>query len=139
MTRESRITAGILLLFLPSVMFGGFSLLFQLLNPHSGYMQNPLRQNLWRAGHAHAGVLLILSLVALRYVDEAALPDGWKWLVRISIPLAAICMPLGYFLSVLPPKAAAPNEMIYFVYLGATLLLAGLITLGVGLVRKPKG
>jgi hypothetical protein len=29
----------------------------------------PLRQDLWRAGHAHAGVLLILSLVALRYAD----------------------------------------------------------------------
>jgi hypothetical protein len=26
----------------------------------AGYMQNPLRQDLWRAGHAHAGVLLIV-------------------------------------------------------------------------------
>jgi drug/metabolite transporter superfamily protein YnfA len=34
-------------------------------------MRNPLRQDLWRAGHAHAGVWLILALVALRYVDEA--------------------------------------------------------------------
>jgi hypothetical protein len=27
-------------------------------------MDNPLRQDLWRAGHAHAGVWLILALVA---------------------------------------------------------------------------
>jgi hypothetical protein len=37
------------------------------------YMKNPLRQDLWRAGHAHAGVLVILTLLALRYVDEATL------------------------------------------------------------------
>ncbi len=41
---------------------------------------NPLRQDLWRAGHAHAGVWLILALVVLRYVDEANLSDGMKWL-----------------------------------------------------------
>jgi hypothetical protein len=39
------------------------------------YQQNALRQDLWRAGHAHAGVLLVLSLIALRYVDEANLSD----------------------------------------------------------------
>jgi hypothetical protein len=39
-------------------------------------MKNPLRQDLWRAGHAHAGVWLVLALVALRYVDEANLFRG---------------------------------------------------------------
>jgi hypothetical protein len=29
----------------------------------SHYMDNPLRQNFFRAGHAHAGVFAILSLV----------------------------------------------------------------------------
>jgi hypothetical protein len=56
------------------VMIGGASLLALLLTDGSGYMLNPLRQNLWRAGHAHAGVYLVLSLVILRYVDEADLP-----------------------------------------------------------------
>jgi hypothetical protein len=48
----------------------------------------------FRAGHALAGVLLILSLVALRYVDEARLSEGWKRYVRSSIPSAAIFLPL---------------------------------------------
>jgi len=73
LTYESRRTAGVLLVVFPSVLYGGFSLLTFLINPGSGYMQNPLRQNLFRAGHAHAGVLLLLSLVGLRYVDEARL------------------------------------------------------------------
>jgi hypothetical protein len=54
------------LVVLPTVMNGGVSRLMWLTNPDSGYMQNPLGQNLFRAGHAHAGVLLGLSLVALR-------------------------------------------------------------------------
>ena len=82
MGAESRRLAGILLVVFPSVVYGGVSLLMFLLNPNSGYMANPLRQNLFRAGHAHAGVLLVLSLVVLRYVDEAHLSDGWKRYVR---------------------------------------------------------
>jgi hypothetical protein len=73
LTYESRRTAGVLFVVFPSVLYGGFSLLTFLISPGSGYMQNPLRQNLFRAGHAHAGVLLLLSLVGLQYVDEARL------------------------------------------------------------------
>ena len=83
MTYESRRLAGILLIVLPTVMFGGVSLLSFLIGDPS-YMENPLRQDLWRAGHAHAGVWLILALVALRYVDEASLSETMKWLVRGS-------------------------------------------------------
>jgi hypothetical protein len=68
MTRESRMTAGVLLVVLPSVMFGGLSLLMFLMRREPGYVDNPLRHDLWRAGHAHAGVYLVLSLVMLLYV-----------------------------------------------------------------------
>ena len=98
---------------------------------------NPLRQDLWRAGHAHAGVWLILALVALRYVDEANLSDGMKWLVRGSIPIAAILVPAAFFLSVLAPDATTPNGLIYLAYVGAVLLAVGVLVLGVGLVRRP--
>jgi hypothetical protein len=98
-------------------------------------MSNPLRQDLWRAGHAHAGVLLILTLVALRYVDEARLSPAMKSLVRYSIPSAAILLPLAFFLSVLSPDATRPNVLISLAYVGAVVLTVGLFTLGVGLLR----
>jgi hypothetical protein len=62
-----------------------------------GYTDNPLRHDLWRAGHA--GVYLVLSLVMLRYVDEAVLSPFWKWLARIGAPIAAILIPAAFFLS----------------------------------------
>jgi len=135
MSRESRRLAGILLIILPTVIYGGVSILGFLINDPR-YAQNHLRQDLWRAGHAHAGVLLILSLLALRYVDEANLSERSKGFVRHLIPLAAILLPAAFFLSVLSPDATRPNGFIYLAYVGAIVLAAGLVWLGVGLVRK---
>lgn len=135
MSPQSRRLAGILLLVLPTVMYGGVSLLQFLINDPA-YIQNQLRQDLFRAGHAHAGVLLILSLVALRYVDEATLTDSWKAFVRNSIPLSAILLPAAFFFSVLTPDATKPNNLIYLAYIGALILAIGVIALGVGLVKK---
>ena len=54
----------------------------------------------------------------------------------ILIPAAAILLPLAFFLSVLSPEATEPNAMIYLAYVGAVSLAVGLLTLGVGLVRR---
>jgi uncharacterized membrane protein len=135
MKPEPRRLAGVLLIILPTVMYGGVSLLAMLIHDPR-YMENPLRQNLWRAGHAHAGVLLVLSLVALRYVDEAALSAIWTWIARVFIPVAAVLMPLGFFLSVVSPSATSPNAFIYSTYIGAGFLAVGVLVLGVGLLRS---
>jgi hypothetical protein len=58
-------------------------------------------------------------------------------LVRGSIPIAAILVPAAFFLSVLPPDATVPNALIYLAYVGAVVLAAGVLVLGIGLVRHP--
>jgi hypothetical protein len=126
---------GILLVVLPSVMFGGLSLLSLLTRNLPGYSDNPLRHDLWRAGHAHAGVYLVLSLVMLRYVDEAVLSPFWKWLARTGAPIAAILIPGAFFLSVASPNAKQPNGLINLAYIGALFLGAAVLSLGVGLIR----
>jgi heme/copper-type cytochrome/quinol oxidase subunit 4 len=133
---QSRLLAGIVLVIVPTVEIGGASIL-SLLIADPSYTQNDLRQDLWRAGHAHAGVWLVLTLVALRYVDEAALSEGMRWVVRLAFPVAAILMPLAFFLSVLSPEATEPNAMIYLAYVAGVVLAAGLLVLGVGLIRRP--
>lgn len=136
MSPESRRLAGILLIVLPTVIYGGASILSFLINDPA-YRENPLRQDLFRAGHAHAGVLLILSLISLRYVDEASLSKQWKSIVRNLIPLSAILLPAAFFFSVLSADATKPNNLIYLAYVGAVILAFGLIVLGIGLLRKP--
>jgi uncharacterized membrane protein len=135
MSPQSRRLAGILLIVLPTVIVGGVSILTLLVHDPA-YMENRLRQDLWRAGHAHAGVLLILSLVALRYVDEAALSERLKWFARTAIPASAILLPAAFFFSVLSPGATEPNAAIYLAYVGAAVLALGLVVLGIGLVKR---
>lgn len=136
MTHASRRLAGILLVVLPTVMYGGVTILRFLIHDPA-YAENALRQDLWRAGHAHAGVLLLLSLVALRYVDEANLSDSLKAFVRYAIPGSAILLPAGFFFSVLAPDATEPNRLILLCYAGAVILALGVLVLGIGLIRRP--
>jgi hypothetical protein len=135
MSRESRMLAGILLCVLPTVMYGGLSILMLLMGGVPGYADNPLRHDLWRAGHAHAGVYLVLSLVMLRYVDETPLSPFWKWLARTGAPIAAILVPAAFFLSVASPSAKEPNGLMNLAYIGAGFMAAAVLTLGVGLIR----
>ena len=134
MSTESRRVAGVLLIIKPTVVFGGVSVLTLLVNDPT-YQDNALRQDLWRAGHAHGGVLLVLSLIALRYVDETRLGGQARWFVRYAVSAAAILLPIAFYLSVLSPEATEPNALMYLAYLGAVSLVAGLLTLGVGLLR----
>ena len=138
MSKESRMLAGILLVVLPSVMFGGVSILTLLTQRSPGLVDNPLRHDLWRAGQAHAGVYLLLSLVMLRYVDEAMLSPFWKWIARTGAPIAAILIPAAFFLSVASPTATAPNGLLNLVYVGALFLAAAVLSLGVGLIRAAR-
>ena len=134
MTDASRQLAGILFVLVPTVEFGGWSLLRMIARRVPGYLDNPVRQNLFRAGHAHAGVLLLLTLVGILYVDQTDLSGGARTLVRTGLALAPILMPAGFFFSVLRPRDDHPNRLIVLVYLGALSLAVSAVTLGVSLL-----
>jgi hypothetical protein len=135
MSDQSLRSAGILLVVYPTVVFGGASLLWHWITRRTTYYDHPLRRSMWRAGHAHAGVLLLLSLVALVLVDHAELADGWKQVVRTSFPTAALLLPIAYFLSIVRPDAERPNRLVNLAYLGGVTLTIGMVTLGIGLLR----
>src|ERR1700747_1250909 len=109
MTREAKLMSGITLIIVPTIQYGGYFLLTSLMSKSSGYMDNALRQNFFRAGHAHAGVIVLLSLICQVLADAASLPTPLLWVARIGVPLAAILMPLGFFLSMPSPMATEPN------------------------------
>jgi hypothetical protein len=136
MTREARLMSGIILITVPTIQYGGYFLLTSLMNKGSGYMENPLRQNFFRAGHAHAGVIVILSLVCQILADGAVLPDPLLWFVRIGVPLSAILISAGFFFSMQPPTATQASGAVALIYAGAVILALAVVTLGVGLLRS---
>ena len=92
MTSEARIISGITLITVPSIQYGGYFLLKSLMDQKSGYMDNPLRQNFFRAGHAHAGVIVLLSLVCqMLAVRRRYLPHSYGWYVLAFLPPQSLC------------------------------------------------
>ena len=138
MTREARMMSGIILITVPTIQYGGYFLLTSLMNKGSGYMDNPLRQNFFRAGHAHAGVIVILALICQVLADGAVLSTPLLWLVRIGVPLSAILISSGFFFSVLRPDATQAGGAVSLIYTGALILAVGVVTLGIGLLRSPQ-
>jgi len=127
--------AAILLIVIPTVEYGGYSLLQMIKGRDPGYMENPVRRNLFRAGHAHAGVWIVLALVGLLYLDRADLGSAARWVVQIGLFAAPILGPAGFFFSVLSPRAERPNRFVWLIYLGALCLAVATVTLGIGLLR----
>src|SRR3981189_1839771 len=103
MTRDARLLSGIILITVPTIQYGGYFLLTSLVNKTSGYMDNPLRQNFFGAGHAHAGVIVIFSLVCQLLADVAVLPSPLMWLVRNRLTLPPAPFSTGFLLLMLAP------------------------------------
>jgi hypothetical protein len=123
--------AGILVLSLVTVESGGA---FMLKVVQGKQATTDLQKSFFRAGHAHAGVLLILALVVQPFVDATDLSGAGEWLARSGVPAAALIMPGGFFLSVLGRDVVEPNRLFVLIPLGAVLLAAGLTALGIGLL-----
>ena len=135
MSDASRLVAGLLLVLVPTVEIGGAALLWMISRRIPGYLDNPVRQALFRAGHAHAGVLVILALVGTLYVDHTGLSEDTKALIRWLLFAAPLLFSAGFFFSVLPPRAERPNGWIALTYAGAICLGIGVLILGVTLLR----
>jgi hypothetical protein len=128
---DSRSTAGVLLLTIVAVEWGGAFMMrvVRRRQPATGF-----QRAFFRAGHAHAGVLVTLALVAQVLADAVQLPAPLALLARNGIPTAAILMPAGFFLSAAGRGVTEPNRLIVLVYAGAGALALGVLSLGLGLL-----
>src|SRR5258707_3801739 len=109
LSSTSRTVAGILLLTIVGVEYGGW---FMLSVVRGNHPLTDFQKAFARAGHAHAGVLVILSLVCQIYVDATHMNPTLAFLARDAVPLAAILMPAGFFLSSAGNGVAEPNRLI---------------------------
>lgn len=134
MSSATLTTAGILLITVVAVAYGGLTLLTHLARRRAGYLDNPVRRGLWTAGHAHAGVLVLFTLAVLPYIDQADASDATRTLIRSLLVAAPILMPLGFFLSVARPQDTRPNKLIWLTVAGGACLVVGALLLGITLL-----
>jgi hypothetical protein len=133
-SKRSKMICGILLILVPTIMYGGITLLGILTSGTAGIAPGELSLSesqwaLWRAGHAHAGVLLILSLILQPLVDAIELSTIGEWTARLGAPAASILMSGGFFgLAFIPAFQ-------WLIYVGAGCLLASVLVAGIGLIK----
>ncbi len=136
MTKETKTMSGVILLTVPSIAYGGYFLLGVLSGQYAELELTSFQQAMFRAGHAHAGVLIILSLLAQLFADHASLSPRWKWTARLSFPVSSLLISGGFFAAAGTPGSTSPNALIAMLYFGIAVLVTGLVTLGIGLLRK---
>jgi hypothetical protein len=136
LSRETRLFCGVTLLIVPTIMYGGVTLLGILtqgaagLDPGRGLDET--QWALFRAGHAHAGVWTILSLILHVLLDGAALSRGSRLLARFGAPVGAISLSGGFF-----GLAFMPGFR-FLVYMGAAGMAVAVVLTAIGLLRKPE-
>lgn len=133
MSPEARLMCGIALILVPTIVYGGLTVLNVV---SSGMFGTPGPKNLspsqiafYRAGHAHAGVLTLLALFLQIGIDYAAIPQVLVWPVRVGAVAAALLVSGGFFAVAHLPTLRS------LLYAGAALLAATTLTVGVGLIR----
>jgi len=134
LSRNARLMSGITILLVPTIMYGGWTLLGILTQGSAWYTTATLRLNdtqwaLWRAGHAHAGVWTILSALLQILLDSARLSTALTWLARICAPISAVVFSAALF------GLAFSASFSALLYLGLALMLLALLTTAVGLLR----
>ena len=131
LSADSRGTAGVLLLSIVFIESGGWFLLRLVRGRQPA---TDFQRAFFRAGHAHAGVLVTLALVGQLLVEAAGLSGLPALLARDGIWAAAVLMPAGLFLSAAGPGLTQPNRLIVLLYAGAVALTLGVVSLGLGLL-----
>jgi hypothetical protein len=126
-----QIVAGAVLLSVIGIAYGGT---FVLRVTRGTVPANELQQRFYRAGHAHAGVLVILGLLVMLLTQLNDVAGLWQTLSS-GVLYAAVLMPAGFFLSVLGRDPQRPSRLIALLWAGAALLVIGLGAAGIGLIE----
>ncbi len=134
MTHATKLIAGLLLITVPTIEFGGTFLLSILSGKFSEFTE--FQRSMFRAGHAHAGVLVILALVALVFSDQAGLSSPIGWTVRIGFAAAPILVSGGFFGAAIGKGRTRPGGLVALLWIGVFVVAGSVITLGIGLIRS---
>lgn len=131
LSAPSQCIAGVVLLTIVTIEFGGWFLTKAV---RGQVPMTEFQRNFARAGHAHAGVLVTLALVCLVLADATQLTGALGWVARLGVPVAAVLMSAGFFVSSAGRDVHRPNGLIALLWLGALSLAVGVVTLGIGLL-----
>jgi hypothetical protein len=130
--RAETVLTVIVLVALPTVMYGGHSLL----GLQGAGTLSEFQTTYFRAGHAHAGTLLLMALAAFNIAGRFGLSESLIWPGGILLIVGTLTQSGGMFLHMLVGRPGAWSAGNTVTTVGAVLLGAGLITLIYGVIMS---
>jgi hypothetical protein len=127
----TRLLPIIVLFSLVTVEYGGWALLGFLTGRGA---LGAFREQFFRAGHAHAGVLLVLSLVYFLYLERAGYSEGMQWLAGLLLLVGVLAQAGGFFVHLGVGQEGRSSTGTVMTRAGALLIAAALVILAVGLI-----
>jgi hypothetical protein len=118
----------------PAVMLGGNFLIRHL----TGARLTEFQETFFRAGHAHAGVLLLMALLYHHYMEQTALSSTRKVGAAVMVLVGVLAQSGGFFLHMAIGQPRAPSVGTTITILGAVLLAAAIVLLVYGLITTPR-
>lgn len=99
----------------------------------AGWLDDPLRREMLRLGHAHGGLLALVNLGLAWAMHRLETPVAWAPRIRLASWIGAVLVGAGFFGGGLWHGPADPGPLVLVVPAGAMMLLASCIA--VALVR----
>lgn len=125
--RHVRLSLGLLALFLA----GGIALEGLLGLRVAAWMDDPMRRELVRLGHAHGGLLAIVNLAIAFAMGRLGTPEAWARRVRVAALLGAALVGLGFVGGGVWHGLVDPGPIVLIVPAGALLVLSALLVVAV--------
>ncbi len=125
-----RVFAIVVLVSLPTVMFGGYSLLTLL----GRRRLTGFQETFFRAGHAHAGVLLVFGLAYLAFLARTDFGPGLRWIAVALLALGIVAQSGGMFLHMAVGQSGSWSVGNTVTTGGAVLLAAASLLLAYGVL-----
>jgi hypothetical protein len=122
------------LLSLITVEYGGWALL-SFISSRRGQLSD-FQTQFFRAGHAHAGVLLVLSLVYFAFLDfKTDFAERTEWVAGAILLAGVLAQSGGFFLHLGVGEAGRSSVGTRLTRSGALLIATALVILVVGIAR----
>lgn len=119
---------------LPTVMFGGYALLGLLARGELSEFQ----LTYFRAGHAHAGVLLLMALLYHQTMEQTSLRPALQIGGASAILVGILAQSGGFFLHMLLGQPGQPSAGTTVTTLGAVILTGAVLLLVYGIITKKR-
>jgi hypothetical protein len=131
---QTKVYPIVAVLSLVTVEYGGWALL-TFISARRGQL-NDFQTQFFRAGHAHAGVLLVLSLVYFLYLgSKTDFSKSTQWIVGAILLAGVLAQSGGFFAHVGVGEVGRASLGTRLTRSGALLIATALVILAVGIAR----